>query len=68
MRNSDEDHCFCNVTLPFVSGQLKEDEPWLIRGVFFGMGALNGIGGLINENLFEEWGLFERGRLLERER
>ena len=32
------------------------------------MGALNGIGVLINENLFEEGGLFERGRLLERGR
>ena len=26
-----QDHCFCNVALPFVSEQLKEDEPRLIR-------------------------------------
>ena len=27
LRNSDEDHCFCNVALPFICEQLKEDEP-----------------------------------------
>ena len=25
-----KDHCFCNVALPFVCEQLKEDEPRLI--------------------------------------
>ena len=27
LRNSDEDHCFCNVALSFICEQLKEDEP-----------------------------------------
>ena len=44
------------MTLQFVCEQLKEDEPRLIHGDFFVMGALNGIGVLINENLFEEGG------------
>jgi len=77
LRNSGDDHCSFNVVLPFVCEQLKEHEPQLIRThtlikyyyirirELIEMGALSGIGALINKNTFNGGRLFERWRLLE---
>ena len=72
MRNTDEDHCFCNAALPYLCEQLKEDEPrWIRVSTLTALkyyntriGALIEIWALVNKNTFEEAALIRRGALI----
>ena len=71
MRNSDQDHYFCDVAVLFVCEHLKEDEPRLIRTRYYNIGigdfsrmagALIGMGALIKT----PWkgGVYSKGGLI----